>query len=71
VQTKLSNLVLLKADVTENDVLDKALLNKFNLYGPPAILFFNKKGTEKKSHRVVGFMNAADFAIHIDEAVFE
>jgi len=71
VQSKLSEFVLLKADVTENDVLDKALLKKFNLYGPPAILFFNKKGTEKKSHRVVGFMNAADFTTHIDEAVFE
>ena len=69
VQTKLSNLVLLKADVTENDVLDKALLKKFNLYGPPAILFFNKKGTEKKSHRVVGFMNAADFTTHINEVI--
>lgn len=71
VQTKLSDLVLLKADVTENDVLDKALLKKFNLYGPPAILFFNKKGTEKKSYRVVGFMNAADFLTHINEMISE
>ena len=69
VQTRLSDFILLKADVTENDVMDKALLKKFNLYGPPAILFFNKKGTEKKSHRVVGFMNAADFTTHINEVI--
>lgn len=69
VQTSLSDFILLKADVTENDVLDKALLKKFNLYGPPAILFFNKQGIEKKSHRIVGFMNAADFTTHINEVI--
>lgn len=69
VQSQLRDLVLLKADVTENDVQDKALLKKFNLFGPPAILFFNKEGIEKKSYRVVGFMNANDFTEHIHGVV--
>ena len=71
VQQLLNAVTLLQADVTENDAQDKALLKEFNLYGPPAILFFNKKGIEKKSHRLVGFMNSADFVKHINEVMTE
>lgn len=71
VQQKLEGVVLLKADVTENDILDKALLKEFNLFGPPAILFFNQEGHEKKSHRVVGFMNVENFLKHINKVISE
>lgn len=71
VHQKLSNVVLLQADVTGNDELDKALLKKFNLYGPPAILFFNKQGIEEKSYRLVGFMNTEDFLKHVDKVISE
>ena len=69
VHQMLSNVVLLQADVTENDELDKALLKKFSLYGPPAILFFNKQGVEEKTHRLVGFMKTEDFLKHISEVI--
>ena len=69
VQQLLNGVILLQADVTENDAQDKALLKAFSLYGPPAILFFNKKGIEKRSHRVVGFMNKDDFLKHIHEVM--
>jgi len=65
----LSNVILLQADVTENDELDKALLKTFRLYGPPAILFFNKQGIEEKSHRLVGFMDTEDFLKHVNEVI--
>jgi len=71
VHQTLSNVILLQADVTENDGLDKALLKKFSLYGPPAILFFNKEGIEEKAHRIVGFMNTEDFLKHINEVISE
>ena len=71
VHQMLSNVILLQADVTENDELDKALLKKFNLYGPPAILFFNKQGIEEKSHRLVGFMDTEDFLKHVNEVISE
>ncbi len=71
VHKMLSNVVLLQADVTENDEFDKALLKKFSLYGPPAILFFNKQGVEEKSHRLVGFMKIEDFLKHVNEVVGE
>jgi len=44
----LKDTVLLKADVTDNDDIDKALTKKFGLVGPPAIIFFDKKGAENK-----------------------
>lgn len=61
VQAKLAGFKLLKADVTGNTAEDKALLARFNLYGPPGILFFDKQGKEIKAVRVVGFQNAAAF----------
>ncbi len=65
VQEILSHLVLSKADVTENNLEDQNLLKKFNLFGPPAILFFDTEGRELKSHRLVGFLGATKFISHI------
>ena len=48
-------------DVTENNDDDKAFLKQFDLFGPPAILFFNKESNEVKSHRLVGFVEAEAF----------
>jgi thiol:disulfide interchange protein DsbD len=69
VQKALSNTVLLKSDVTANDAQDKALLKQFGLIGPPAILFFDKKGKEKTGYRVVGFVPAEKFRQHAQEAL--
>ena len=64
----LSDVILLKADVTQNDEQDKALLSKFNLFGPPAILFFDHNGVERKGYRLVGFIEADPFIAHIEQA---
>jgi thiol:disulfide interchange protein DsbD len=61
VQAKLKDTVLLQADVTANDAEDKLLLQRFQLFGPPAILFFNSKGIEAGEHRVIGYQNAEQF----------
>lgn len=61
VQTALKDTVLLQADVTANTEDDKALLQKFNLFGPPAILFFNTKAQLETNLKVVGYQNADDF----------
>lgn len=62
VQAKLKNAVLLQADVTANDADDKALLQRFQLFGPPAILFFAAQGKELTDLRVTGYQDAAQFA---------
>jgi thiol:disulfide interchange protein DsbD len=68
VQANLSNTVLLQADVTANDAEDKALLNYFNIFGPPTIVFFDARGQEQTEYRVVGFMSADKFAHHVSMA---
>jgi thiol:disulfide interchange protein DsbD len=61
VQQKLAGTLLLQADVTANSEDDKALLKRFNLFGPPGIIFFDKAGREIDGVRVVGFQNAEVF----------
>lgn len=55
---QLKNYNLLKIDVTNNTAEDQKILKRFSLFGPPAILFF-EKGEEK--NRIVGFKNAKEF----------
>jgi thiol:disulfide interchange protein DsbD len=61
----LKDTILLQADVTPNDELDKALLKKFGLFGPPGILFFDKNSQENLPYRIVGEMKAKPFNDHI------
>jgi thiol:disulfide interchange protein DsbD len=66
VQAKLKDTLLLQADVTANDADDKLLLQRFQLFGPPAILFFNSKGLEASEKRVIGYQNAEQFTASLD-----
>jgi len=61
VQQKLADTLLLQVDVTANNDDDKALLKRFNLFGPPGIIFFDRAGKEINGLRVVGFQNAEAF----------
>jgi thioredoxin:protein disulfide reductase len=62
VKQTLAGFVLLQADVTKQTDADKALLTKFNLIGPPAILFFNGNQQENKALRVIGYQDAKTFS---------
>ena len=61
VQARLAGWTLLQADVTANSAADQALLQRFQLYGPPGIIFFDRQGREISGIRVVGFQSAEDF----------
>jgi thiol:disulfide interchange protein DsbD len=61
VKQALAGVVLLQADVTNNNADDLALLTKFNLIGPPAILFFGSDGKENTAQRVIGYQDAETF----------
>ena len=52
---------LLKVDVTNNTDDHKILMKKFELFGPPAIIFFNSSGNEIRQIRTIGFKNAKEF----------
>ena len=61
IQSQFSDMILLQADVTANSDDDKALLKRFNLFGPPGIIFFDKSGHEIAGGRVVGYQDADKF----------
>ena len=67
VQTRLANSILLQVDVTANDGHDKAMLKRFNLFGPPAIILFDAKGGEIGGGRVIGYQNAEKFLASLDK----
>jgi thiol:disulfide interchange protein DsbD len=69
VKRSLTKAVLLQADVTANDDEDKALLQRFGIFGPPTIIFFDANGQEQRNYRVVGFVPPTEFAAHAMRAL--
>jgi thioredoxin:protein disulfide reductase len=69
VKQRLAGMVKVQADVTANNAEDQALLKRFRLFGPPGIVFFDKKGNEINGLRVIGFQNADKFAGVLDEVL--
>ncbi|MFA6903831.1 MAG: protein-disulfide reductase DsbD [Gallionellaceae bacterium] len=69
VQAQLKNTLLLQIDLTANNEDDKAFLKRYQLFGPPAILFFNREGKELPDYRVIGFQNAEVFLASIKRAL--
>lgn len=68
IQKRLKKVRLLQADVTANNAEDKALLKRFNLFGPPGIVFFDGAKAEQVIHKVVGYQNAGDFLASLGRA---
>jgi thiol:disulfide interchange protein DsbD len=66
VAARLSRLRLVQADVTANDAEDRALLARFDLLGPPTLLFFGPDGRERRAARLVGETDAEGFLEHLD-----
>jgi len=68
VRAALDGVVMLKADVTANDTEDRALMNRFDIFGPPATLFFDPAGDEMRGYRLLGFAPPERFAAHVRDA---
>jgi thiol:disulfide interchange protein DsbD len=62
VRAAMARMTLLRADVTANDENDRALLQRFGIFGPPTIAFYSAAGQERSRYRVVGYMKAPAFA---------
>lgn len=58
---KLRNFTLLKADVTKNTQDDKDIQKKYNIFGPPGLVFWNKNNKEIKAAKIIGYKNPKDF----------
>ncbi len=69
VRSKLQNTLLLQADVTANSEDDRALLQHFELFGPPAILFFDTRGREVADDRVTGYQDIEQFMLTLNNVI--
>jgi thiol:disulfide interchange protein DsbD len=65
IRQQLANTVLLQADVTANDAEDRALLKRFQLFGPPGIILFDRKGQEISGSRIIGYQSPKRFAVSL------
>jgi thiol:disulfide interchange protein DsbD len=66
VKKKMSEYVLIKADVTDNTQEQKGLSKKYGVFGPPAILFFDADAQVIKSKTIIGFIPPQEFLTHLN-----
>jgi thiol:disulfide interchange protein DsbD len=59
---------LIRFDITASNAEQRALLDRYKLFGPPALMFFGKDGVERADVRVIGEINATDFAERVSKA---
>ena len=62
VQGHLNAFKLLRFDITQSSADQRTLLDRYQLFGPPALLFFAANGGEMTTDRVIGEINAGEFA---------
>jgi thiol:disulfide interchange protein DsbD len=68
VRDAMQKMQLLQVDVTANNADDKALMKRFQLFGPPGIIMFDAAGKEVPQARVIGFMPPAPFIRQLQRA---
>jgi len=66
VQAQLSKMLVLKADVTEGNEADKALMRRFGVYAPPVMVFFDQNGKQIDDVRITGYMPPNEFLKNIE-----
>jgi len=65
VMQSLTDFMLIKLDVTANDDEAKQLYRRFGVIGPPALIFYNREGTELKNMMLIGNISPQDFNLHV------
>lgn len=66
VRNKMSEFVLVRADVTANTDQEKALSKKYGVFGPPVLIFFDKNTEVQKSKTIVGLIPPGEFLLHLN-----
>ena len=69
VQEQLKNFTFIKIDLTANNDDDKELLKKFELFGTPNIIFFDKDNSYLPEKSLTGFVPPEAFAKHLEGVV--
>lgn len=65
VTNELAHWTLLRIDVTKNTEADTAMLRRFGLFGPPALIFYDQAGRERPDAQLAGFIGADAFLAHL------
>lgn len=65
VKTAMDPFVLVRVDLTANDDSAKAISQKYHIFGPPAILFFDDKGEQIEASTLIGFKEPKEFLTHL------
>lgn len=65
VVSELTHWKLLRIDVTRNTAEDTAMLRRFGLFGPPALIFYDRDGQQQVDAQLVGFVAADAFLAHL------
>lgn len=68
VQQALGDFVLLRPDVTAAGDDSKAIMAKYNVMGPPTLLFIGPDGEERRAERIVGELSAKEFLQQLNKA---
>jgi len=68
IMAQLTAFRLIRFDITASNAQQRALLDRYHLFGPPAIQFFDRKGQETQDLRVIGEIGADAFAKHLERA---
>ncbi|MBL0709175.1 MAG: protein-disulfide reductase DsbD [Sulfurimonas sp.] len=66
VKAKMSEFILVKADITKNSQENRKLSKKYGVFGPPAILFFDENIKVKRAKTIIGFIEADEFLTHLN-----
>jgi len=69
VKEQLKNFTFIQIDLTANSDDDKALLKKYELFGTPNIIFFDKENKYMPEKSLTGFIKPEDFAKHLESLV--
>lgn len=68
VVSQLGGFRLIRFDMTDSNAEQRALLDRYKLFGPPALLFFGKNGNELGNARVVGEIDVEALAERLSRA---
>ncbi|EGH69463.1 thioredoxin family protein, partial [Pseudomonas syringae] len=68
VVARLSGYKQVRFDMTDSNAEQRALLDRYKLFGPPALLFFDKNGEERQNVRVIGEIDAAGLIERLNSA---
>ena len=68
VKNEIQNVQRLSVDVTDYDAEDQAIMQHFDIVGPPTLMWFGPNGQEQRGARIIGELDAEAFLDRYEQA---